>query len=57
MTTIRRPDVILDRERFIGEYESFYQQAVKIDPTTQELTDLDSPYVLISQDEKIFHRY
>ena len=57
MTIIRRPDVILDREIFIGMYEIFYQQAVKIDPSTQELTDLDSPYVLISQNEKIFHRY
>lgn len=51
-----RPDVVLDRMRFIGEYEMYYRDAVKIDPVTLDITDLDKPYILISEDEKIHHR-
>ena len=52
-----RPDVVLDRGRFIDEYEMYYKDAVKVDPETHDLKDLDKPYILISQDEKIHHRY
>lgn len=54
---MNRPDVILDRERFIEEFETYYKDAVKIDPETLEIKDLDKPFILLSQDEKIHHRY
>ena len=50
-----RPDVVEDRARFIKEYEEYYKEAVKIDPTTLETIDKDMKYLLISQDEKIHH--
>ena len=50
-----RPDVILDRRRFIDEYEMYCKDAVKIDPETHAIQDMDKPYILISQDEKIHH--
>ena len=50
-----RPDVVEDRARFIKEYEEYYQDAVKVDPTTLDITDKDKKYLLISQDEKIHH--
>ena len=43
--------------RFIDEYKNIYEEAVKIDPITYDLIDTDKPYILISQDEKIHHRY
>ena len=47
-----RPDVILDRRRFIDEYEMYCKDAIKIDPETHAIQDMDKPYILISQDEK-----
>ena len=51
-----RPDVKLDRQRFIEEHEMYFKDAVKIDPESLEITDLDKPYLILSQDEKIHHR-
>ena len=50
-----RPDVKLDRKRFMEEFEMYYKDAVKIDTETLELQDLNKPYIIISQDEKIHH--
>ena len=52
-----RPDVVLDRGRFISEFETYNKEAVKIDPNTLDLVDLDKPYLMINQDEKIHHRF
>ena len=52
-----RPDVVLDRGRFISEFETYQKEAVKIDPNTLDLVDLDKPYLMINQDEKIHHRF
>ena len=50
------PDVVEDRGRFIREYEQFYLDAVKINPISLEIKDVEKTYLLISQDEKIHHR-
>ena len=47
----------MDRQRFIAEYEFYYEHAVKIDPDTNELFDVDKPFVMVSQDESIHHRH
>ena len=51
------PDVVVDRARYIKEYKEYYTEAVKVDPTTHEIIDRDKRYILVSQDEKINHRY
>jgi ribosomal protein L15E len=51
------PDVVVDRARYIQEYKEYYTEAVKVDPTTHEIIDRDKRYILVSQDEKIHHRY
>ena len=56
MALSNSPDVILDRLRFIDEYEKYYKDSVKIDPETHGIVDYDKPYVVMNQDESIYHR-